>query len=226
MSHGAFTFCATIEHTQGASEYAFISFAAIVLRAQRELAAPLHVQIPLSLGGLRLDMLYTEQSLAALASRGGFKWLPSRLVCDAPDVIVSDHVAIRGDNRTLMGVAGNRGLKYTASHGSEFLQSTWATLRAAGTAKRRANTGVEESRRLRVSFALLAWTPGPLAHAHALLREETLDVLRLLEPDKGVTMRAGWDLPVSTWSTTALMRAMQAALDKQAACAFLYLRCQ
>jgi hypothetical protein len=214
------TACAIIQHTQGASEYAFISLAAIALRAKRELPGMLHVQMPMSLRGLRLDMLYTAQSLAALSDYAGFKWLYTHNDCQSPDAVISDHVAVH-ENKLL---THNHHVSFTRGrHGSDFLQSMWAILRAAAAAKHGAtDAGARVS--LRIIFVLLTWTPGPLAHAHALLREETLSVLSLLEPYKGVVLRPGWHLPENTSLAPSVRSAMQSALHEQAQCAYLYLR--
>lgn len=225
----AVTICAIIEHTQGASEYGFISFAAMAVRAVRELNEPPVVVFPLSLGGLSLDMLYTEQSLAALARHAGFRWSHDRGACASPDVVVGDHVTTHDGIRAQLKPQGRQQLATAMNfpmHGAAgLLQGLWTTLRVLARRGKLpdASNGVNGERSLRVSLALYSWSAGPLAHAHAILRAETLTVLQLLEPSVGVAMRVGWNLPPPVWSATSLI-GMEAALQDQADCAYLFLR--
>ena len=88
--------CADIMHTQGASDYSFLSFLSFALRARKQLGTKIAVVIPEGLGGLDLSRLYTPESFAALAHHADLLWY-SRRSCDHRnfDIRISDTLRVR-----------------------------------------------------------------------------------------------------------------------------------
>ena len=89
--------CADIKHSQGASEYALLSFLRFALRMRSELPREhiLGVQMPEGIDGLHLGMLFTPHSLAELSNQTGIEWRTSP-TCDyrSFDVRVGDRVRL------------------------------------------------------------------------------------------------------------------------------------
>ena len=187
-SRPALVLCGDIRHTLGATEYAWLSFLAIALRVRKEVAAPIEVYMPLSLGGLRADMTVTRSSLSSIGRRYGFTMSLSEPVsCDHDhnDVRVTDRMSAGGTmvipplpTYTEMVERTQRNL-YPQQHLDVFLQGMMSHLRAATAAE--TSTQQRSNSPLRVSLSLVQATPGPLAHFGALLHEESLELVRALE---------------------------------------------
>ena len=68
--------CADLRHTQGAAEYAFLSFISLAVRLRTVVQLPMEVQVPRAAPHLSLDELFTNSSMAELARANGFAWRP------------------------------------------------------------------------------------------------------------------------------------------------------
>ena len=184
--------CADIMHTQGASDYAFVSFLSFALMARKELAMTLSVRIPVGVGRLDLRMLYTQRSLEALAANGGFTFEES-IPCDYEtfDVRISDTIRLREGFNAVAGPVPEYNLS-TRPHPRAYLSGIWPYLRTV-VAQAHAQPV------LRISLALLLATHGVLAHTAAAFHAEALQVVSTLRFSAGPVAPtpgklAGWQM--------------------------------
>ena len=174
--------CADIRHTLGASEYAYLSFLAIASRARRRLGmfGAVVVLLPRSLGGLRMDLLVTRDSLEAYGRGAGLTLLldsdagAAGHSCDHSnnDIRVTDKV--RTHSSLLLPISPPQYNMTSRPPLDTFLDGVWSYIDAAAIARGR-RTGS-----LRVSLSLVQASMGPLAHAASLLHTEALDIVRAL----------------------------------------------
>ena len=175
--------CADIMHTQGATDYAFLSFLSVALRLRKELGTRLAVRIPEGLGWLDMRRLYTAKSFVALAASADIVWDYSH-TCDHSnfDIRIANTIRTRGvllssrhdENRSVIPQYDHR----HHPHPLPFFTEVWAYLRAE--LLRASSEPV-----LRISFALLQATDTVWSHAAAVLHPEAMQVVSTLEFSPG-----------------------------------------
>ena len=181
--------CADIRHTLGASEYAFLSFLALVLRARQELRVPIVATIPTSLGGLHLGMLFTTASLSALESDAQIALEAKERPADSEPQCDHEHYDIRVTDKTWTQQLApelvralpplpryniklkTQGLR---PHPGAFYQQIWDVLKAI--IRHSSAPSI-----IRVSLSLLQATFGPLSHASMHFHVEALRAVRTLQ---------------------------------------------
>ena len=175
--------CADIRHTLGATEYAFLSFLSFAMRGRSALGlASVDVQMPRSLGGLRMEMLQTRPSLEALSDAAGIMpWFDQDqpIPCDHAhyDIRITDKLTSQLPAPGVVPPVYNTTLHPPVAG---FIDDIWSYLRAAIAAHDIESGG--RQRPLRVSLSLVQASLGPLAHAGATLHTEALSLIRELTP--------------------------------------------
>ena len=227
---GGVLLCADLFHTQGAAMYAFRSLLALATRAARELSpVQVLVQVPEPSTppfgfGYRLDELFTSASLDELSHSAGFQWYESDEPHDTCSWTCCDsrighglHIH-RQEATALWNISTHqpRASELLPSFNprpsrirdplSRFVNDTLAYVRAEVAAAR--------DRPLAISLLMYHFAPGPLAHAAAVLPDESGLVGRTLhlatEPPSAARHRLDSRLRAQqTW----LQRAQQTRLQ-------------
>lgn len=175
--------CADIRHTLGASEYSFLSFLSLAMRARKELHVPIRATVPTSLGGLHLGMLFTRASFDQLAREahisldldGGPRGSASRCDHESYDVRITNRTIIRlgALSDALPELPSYDSTPRARPNPAAFHAQIWSLLRAIVAHKAAPPV-------VRVSLSLLQATHGALSHASATLHAEALRAVSTL----------------------------------------------
>tara|TARA_B110001452_G_scaffold7762_1_gene6889 strand:+ start:2278 stop:3540 length:1263 start_codon:yes stop_codon:yes gene_type:complete len=177
--------CADIRHTLGASEYSFLSFLSLAMRARQELRVPIRATVPTSLGGLHLGMLFTRASFDQLARETHISLDLAGETGGSASRCDHENFDVRITNRTIVRLGGDvsdalpelpsyDSAQRARPHPAAFHGQVWSLLRAIVAHK-------AAPRVVRVSLSLLQATHGVLSHSSATLHAEALHAVGTLQ---------------------------------------------
>lgn len=185
--------CAEITHTQGAAEFALLSFLTLAVRAKKELPMPLEVILPTNRWNkykLYTGLYYSSQTLKELARSAGFGFVFDTHGNQEAFSKKMDNFCSSGNFDIRIGVAASSRLRaaaaptvapnYTLLHShrlglTEYYGQVWDYLRAVHERNRDRRPG------LRVLLSIHQFWVGPLGHAASIYPEEARQVVRTLQ---------------------------------------------